>query len=327
MACRYGGRPNGRVLQRIRAAAHIVVATVACTGPAAAFESGRAGFQIKVNSEFAIPYRVFSVFVRPGERLKFSGDGIAAGATDGAPVRVGAGEWQWTAPASPGVSRLVFNRGSDSIAVNAVTLHPSRDVANGAIRSFTIGYYPAPLEDNPVYAAPDGYVELANDGERLQLSPHFSIDQFPSKQAGGFPKYLVLREPLLLKLEVLLERVNALGIQAETFTVMSGFRTPVYNQAIGNVRHSRHIYGGAADIFIDEAPRDGVMDDLNGDGRLDYRDAQLLYEIADELFSRDEYENLRGGLGVYRSTTAHGPFIHIDARGRPARWGLIPGTD
>ena len=29
-----------------------------------------------------------------------------------------------------------------------------------------------------------------------------------------------------------------------------------------------------------------------------------------------------GGAGVYTGNGAHGPFIHIDARGSHARWGL-----
>jgi non-heme chloroperoxidase len=31
--------------------------------------------------------------------------------------------------------------------------------------------------------------------------------------------------------------------------------------------------------------------------------------------------NLVGGLGVYRSTRHHGPFVHVDVRGYVARWG------
>lgn len=43
------------------------------------------------------------------------------------------------------------------------------------------------------------------------------------------------------------------------------------------------------------------MDDLNGDGRL-------------KKMMR------AGGLGVYGSTSAHGPFVHVDVRGTRARW-------
>lgn len=55
-------------------------------------------------------------------------------------------------------------------------------------------------------------------------------------------------------LEFILEKVNAQGYRWETFCVMSGYRTPYYNKAIGNVRYSRHLWGDAADIFIDENP-------------------------------------------------------------------------
>ena len=54
--------------------------------------------------------------------------------------------------------------------------------------------------------------------------------------------------------------------------VMSGFRTPRYNHSGGNTAGranlSRHMYGDAADVFVDN-DRNGSMDDINGDGRVD----------------------------------------------------------
>lgn len=317
-------RRTSGLTQRFRNLLLVAASAVAVVTTAPAYESGRAAFHITVNDELIVPYQVFSLFVLPGERLQFSGTNVTASATGGDLHQSGAASWEWTAPLVPVTTALQFDSGEDSIHISAVALHPSSQAVDGALKSFRIGHYPAPLEGDPQYAEPDGYIELAGMSAGLQLSPHFRIDQFPSKQPSEFPKYLVLRESLLLKLELLLERVNQLGIAAETFTVMSGFRTPAYNDAIGNVAHSRHIYGGAADIYIDERPRDGVMDDLNSDGVLDYRDAQLLYRIADELFAGDEHQKLHGGLGVYDSTAAHGPFIHLDARGKRARWGLVP---
>lgn len=315
---------DGRVMQSFRGFFLMIMLGAGWAASADEWESGRAGFQITVNGELAIPYRVFSVFAVPREQIRFAAPNIHATSEDGSIRETMRGVWQWTAPEKPGITELEFQSGDDVIRINAFTLIPSNLADDGALQSFRIGYYPAPLEDSPIYSAPDGFIALDDSTAGLQLSPHFSIQQFPSKQSGGYPKFLVLRESLLLKLEMLLERVNERGISASTFTVMSGFRTPAYNQAIGNVQHSRHIYGGAADIYIDEAPHDGVMDDINGDGELNYADAQLLYLIADELFAEDGNALLRGGLGVYRSTATHGPFIHIDARGRPARWGLIP---
>jgi uncharacterized protein YcbK (DUF882 family) len=146
------------------------------------------------------------------------------------------------------------------------------------------------------------------------------LKQFLCKQAGEFPKYLVLNELLLLKLEFILEQVNKKGYCASTFNILSGYRTPHYNKLIGNVQYSRHLWGGAADIYIDENPRDDMMDDLNKDGLIDYKDARILYKIIDDMFGESWYEKYKGGLGRYKKTTKHGPFVHVDVRGFRARW-------
>jgi hypothetical protein len=125
----------------------------------------------------------------------------------------------------------------------------------------------------------------------------------------------------LLKLELILQAVNERGYTCDTFHIMSGYRTPYYNKAIGNVKYSRHLWGGAADIFIDENPRDGMMDDLNRDSKIDYRDAAVLYDIIDGLYGKPFYASFVGGLARYRKTPTHGPFVHVDVRGFRARWG------
>jgi hypothetical protein len=240
-------------------------------------------------------------------------------------MHAGPGQWRWTAPAEPGLAALNVTSAGSDMRLNMLVLYPASKLRDGKLFDYRIGDYPEPLNGDPVYAEPDGFVELTESLVDLEVSPHFTLGQFPSKQSTSFPKYQILSEELLIKLELLLERLNEVGIAADSFTVMSGFRTPSYNHAIGNGEHSRHIYGSAADIYVDVAPRDGVMDDLDGDGRLDYHDAQWLYRLADELFGRAENSGLRGGLGVYERTSAHGPFLHVDARGgRRARWGLVP---
>lgn len=291
---------------------------------AAPFESGRASFSLTINDDLVIPYRIFAVYVLPGERLRLAADGASASASRGELTAAGSGRWHWTAPAEPGVAELELTTADDAIRINALILHPAGRIADGRLNGYSLGAYPAPLGGDPVYDAPDGFFELDADTADIAVSPHFTLGQFPSKQSTDPPSYLVLREHLLVKLELLLEQVNGRGIETDSFVVMSGYRTPAYNRAIGNGQHSRHIYGGAADIYIDVSPRDDVMDDLNGDGAFDHRDAQFLYRLADRLFSLPENAGLRGGLGVYRSTPAHGPFLHVDARGVRARWGLIP---
>jgi len=124
-----------------------------------------------------------------------------------------------------------------------------------------------------------------------------------------------------LKLELILENINRGGYQCDTLHIMSGYRTPAYNKAIRNVEYSRHLWGGAADIFIDKNPGDGIMDDLNGDDRIDFHDAAVLYGIIDKMYGKPWYEVFVGGLGKYKKTASHGPFVHVDVRGFRARWG------
>jgi uncharacterized protein YcbK (DUF882 family) len=36
-----------------------------------------------------------------------------------------------------------------------------------------------------------------------------------------------------------------------------------------------------------------------------------------------KFPELIGGIGIYKATSAHGPFVHIDVRGNRARWGAL----
>jgi len=294
---------------------------------AAGFDSGRAAFVVTVN-DLDIPYRVFAVYALPGESLRLAVAGAASmtlsdpsGATP-----VSGSRHDWTAPGNPGLYPIEIAANDDRIRLNVLVMTPAKQVENERLNGFRIGAYPAkPLRGDPIYLPPDGFIELNENTRDAELSPHFRLSQFPSKQAPvRLPKYLVLREQLLIKLELLLEEVNRRGVAADSLTIMSGYRTPWYNKAIGNVPYSRHVYGGAADVYVDVSPRDDNMDDLNGDGRIDYVDAQLLYRWANALFRKPEHRSLAGGLGVYRRNAAHGPFLHIDARGQRARWGVLP---
>ena len=77
-----------------------------------------------------------------------------------------------------------------------------------------------------------------------------------------------------MKLEAILEDVNALGFRVDTLHVMSAYRTPYYNHAIGDVPYSMHQWGSAADIFIDKHGK-GVMDDLDQEGQIDVHDSRV----------------------------------------------------
>jgi hypothetical protein len=166
-------------------------------------------------------------------------------------------------------------------------------------------------------------VQVTAANRDLQVSPHFRIGQFVSKQQGDWPKYVAPGSRLYAKLERVLDAVKAAGFPADTLHVMSGYRTPYYNRAIGNVQYSRHIYGDAADVFVD-IDEDGNMDDLNGDGTVDVRDAVTMADWLEALTGEPSFADLSGGLGIYDANPYHGPFIHVDTRGSKARWGVRP---
>ncbi|MFB6356463.1 MAG: hypothetical protein ABEJ65_08105, partial [bacterium] len=137
-----------------------------------------------------------------------------------------------------------------------------------------------------------------------------------------FPKYLVLREKLILKLEFIIRQLQGDGHDINDFEIMSGYRTPYYNKQLNNVPHSRHLWGGAADIYVD-SDNNGRMDDLNGDGASDWRDSRWLARYIKSFRDNPDWNRWIGGVGYYDSTSMHGPFVHVDARGFPASWSGI----
>jgi hypothetical protein len=221
--------------------------------------------------------------------------------------------WRWRAPAVPGLVTLRVEdvRGRKVMDLHVFVMVPFAAVRDGRLNGYRIGTYPPKTR-------PLGFVEVTADNVRTRLSPHFELRQFLCKQPAGYPKYVVLSEPLILKLERIVEALDRAGHDVDTLTVMSGYRTPFYNQSIGNVRDSQHTAGTAADIFVDEKP-DGRMDDLDRDGAVTRDDAIWLFRLIDGM-DRMPTAHFKGGLGDYGSTAEHGPFEHVDVRGRLARW-------
>jgi hypothetical protein len=297
----------------------LALGTVAAATPT--WRSGNTG-ALAVRYRSLVSYGpVSTLTVLPGETVTF--DALDPSSAAAAEARAGAGHltplgngrWAWTAPTAPGLYpiQVVGAEQRDSITIQAFVLVPYDQLRGEYLNGYRIGRYPArPLRGLDIYRRPEGFVEVTRENENIFVAPHFQLKQFLCKQAGGYPKYVVLNEDLLQRLEQLLALANGAGYHASTFYVMSGYRTPAYNRALGNVMYSRHTFGSAADIFID-ANHDGRMDDLNRDGRSDERDAEVLYRLFDGPQSD-------GGLGKYHETRAHGPFVHVDLRDRRARW-------
>jgi hypothetical protein len=241
-----------------------------------------------------------------------------AQSTAGRVAPLGTKGWAWTAPRAPGhyPIRVAGPDGADAVTLQAFVLVPYDSLRGEVLNGYRIGRYHL---QPPRYAAPRGFIAVTPENQDVLVSPHFRLKQFLCKQPGGATKYVVLDPRLLDALEYSLERVKAAGFRASTFHVMSGYRTPAYNRSIGNSRFSMHQWGAAADIYIDENG-DGVLDDLNGDGRSDNRDGEVLHRLIAGAADRPEGRGLIGGLGKYPTNASHGPFVHVDVRDRRVRW-------
>jgi hypothetical protein len=206
-----------------------------------------------------------------------------------------------------------------------ITMLPFTAKSGSRVGSYLVGSWPSERRSprSPAYVNPAGFIQVTRDNQDTQVSEHFRLRDFLTHdQQNIWPKYLVLREPLVDKLELIIQDLSKRGVSVKRMTVMSGFRTPQYNAkgvgTGGRASDSRHQYGDAADVFVDN-DGNGRMDDLNRDGRVDHRDAQVILDAAERI--ERAHPTLVGGGGLYRATRAHGPFAHIDVRGSRARWG------
>lgn len=136
-----------------------------------------------------------------------------------------------------------------------------------------------------------------------QLSPNFNEQEFRCRDVdrslrgvpycnGGVGKGIDLR--LIQGLEELRARIS------KPVNISSGYRCPAYNRYVGGALNSQHLYGTAADVWIQGMTAEQIM-----------RVVELL--------------NIGTGRGLYLSRG----FVHIDVRnglrGSVVRWVQPPG--
>lgn len=221
---------------------------------------------------------------------------------------------------TPGVHALPTAHADSSFAI--ATLTPWQRKLGSYVNGYNMGFWPGERRlVTAQYENPEGFIEVSRESAATRLSTHFTLRDFLTHdQEHIWPKYVVVREDLIDKLELVLEALQSFGVATQNVVVLSGFRSPQYNArgaAEGMARSSRHQFGDAADMIID-ANRDGRMDDLNNDGRVDFSDTQVIDRAVGLV--EHKYPDLVGGLGLYHETGPSGPFVHIDVRGTRARW-------
>jgi hypothetical protein len=224
-------------------------------------------------------------------------------------------------PDAPGIWNVLL-RVRDAIRpvpeFNVVTLVPASELRSGRIGSYRIGSWPT----DGRYEPPRGFVRVTPENMDTYVSEHVQLRDFLTKgQENVWPKYVVVSTLALDKVELTLQELERIGHPVEDIFVISGFRTPWYNQTGGDTSGrgalSRHMYGDALDFAIDN-DGDRRMDDLNGDGRVTVSDARVIAAAAEAV--ERAHPNLIGGIGIYAPTGAHAGFVHLDTRGYRARW-------
>ena len=224
---------------------------------------------------------------------------------------------------TPGVHAIPTTSPDSSFAF--VTLTPWQRKLGSHVNGYHMGFWPGERSIvTAQYENPEGFIEVSRDRAETRISTHFTLRDFLTHdQAHVWPKYVVVREELIDKLELVLDALRSFGVATQHVVVLSGFRSPQYNargNGEGMARSSRHQFGDAADLIID-ANRDGRMDDLNRDGRVDFDDTQVIDRAVSLV--EHKYPDLVGGLGLYREMGPSGPFVHIDVRGTRARWSNV----
>jgi uncharacterized protein YcbK (DUF882 family) len=319
---------DGRAPQLARRIASAPTPLSRDAGPSAAFLLDAALRQLVAVTDFRGESGKVRVVVRePGEPVELADSlpggvevayGPVAGDSAAAPTATGP-----NAPSEPGLWNVLL-RARNAIQpvpqLSLITLVPRSSVHGGKLGSYRMGTWP---EKGGIYTPPSGFVKVTPENMDTYVSAHIQLKDFLTKgQADVWPKYVALSPRLLDKLELTFDELGREGHPVENVFVISGFRTPNYNEnggdTSGRASLSRHMYGDAMDVAIDN-DHDGMMDDLNGDGRVNIRDARVLGRAAEKV--EEEHPDLVGGIGVYAPTGAHHGFVHIDTRGYRARWG------
>lgn len=223
-------------------------------------------------------------------------------------------------------------------ALHTLVRYPFNPLDQTSIEGYAIGVYADPempdvqsvspfvAENKDRYRAPQWFVKVDNNTVGLNVSPNFKLGDFSPAVERGKTHFIALDYRLIDRMEALLKKIQDKHPTVKSLRILRAYLTPLQAEMY-RVRgldisvFSRHLYGDAA-IFIVDADNNGVMDDLNGDGKSDIADAEWLENLVGEL---ERESSVYGGVGVMDKFT--GPehetatsCVMVDTRGVRSRW-------
>jgi hypothetical protein len=219
-------------------------------------------------------------------------------------------------PAAAGFYRLALLKNGQRREVEGLTLAvlvPFEEKERGMLRGYRIGTYLAERARGKT-PPPEGFLEITPADVDLPITKHLLVGDFLNHdQQGKWPSYAAVNPKLLDKLELVIQEIarwhGDKAVADIAIDVHSGFRAPEHNRRVRRAASdSQHQYGDAADVAID----------ANGDGKLTAIDSRMV-GLAVEIVEL-KHPELVGGLGIYTSGHSSTNYVHIDVRGRRARW-------
>ncbi len=240
---------------------------------------------------------------------------------------------RFAVPEEPGLKRIDFTtQGCPTVSVYCLVPFHAPDAVSGTVAGVSIGKYPNPSQGTDKvreypsrHVAPTYFVEINEQTESLKLSPIVKIGDLVCPTSKENPTRHVNFAPvdysLIIKVEAGWQLFSARNPEIPNWRFISWFRTPAHNKRERGSSFSRHIYGDALDIIVD-LNDDWRMDDLNGDRRIDMKDALVIASVFEEL--ETTFALPWGGVGTYEypGDESMGAAVHIDTRGFWARWGF-----
>ncbi len=275
----------------------------------------------------------------------------------------------WKAPLTPGTHKLsallmdeaVFSRIKPdekklsersilgTFVVNFLVMYPFDREGAGVIEGYPIGIYPNEdakdvkeiiVRHRRTYHPPQYFIKVTPENASVHISRHFTLGDFSTPGEKDRVRFIVLNFKLVQRLEDIITALDEKNITVSGLKILRGYLSPneverLRRKGIYITKFSRSIYGDSATFIVDENG-DGIMDDLNGDGKVDIADLSIIVSIIEALENKTR---LFGGVGLYvhskdsyyaESYPTNGairtdtPCVQVDVRGWRSRWGTEP---